>query len=234
MRGNAGRSELPADRPAAGDHSGCRVAVAILEADGEGGAGSRLAQRGTCRGDRPAGILFVADEDDAEIEGVQRADCRQRAQCVDHHHVAALHVGGARARPFGLAQPRELLKRTVELEDGIQVTNQQHCRPFPGALGDQVAGSAEGSSVDPFGREAESIELGSEQPADLAYSLEVHRAAVDVHRPLQQLEGRVVRRIDLARDALLRGRELGPDGSDEDRDENERDADLHPPTIERG
>ena len=113
----------------------------------------------------------------------------ERLQRVDDDDVAALHVddagtaGGVRVEPF------EFLERAVALEDGVEVADQEDLRGRAGMAGDEVAGALPRGAVHPPRLEAERIELGAKDSADLADALVVLRAAVDVDDALEQGDG---------------------------------------------
>jgi hypothetical protein len=68
------------------------------------------------------------------------------------------------------------------------MANQKNSLARSRSLGDKVAGSSEGSSIDPPRFKPESIELRAQDVANLPHSCEIHRAAVDVDEPLEQSE----------------------------------------------
>jgi hypothetical protein len=74
----------------------------------------------------------------------------------------------------------------------------------PLSLGEEVAGAADSIHGDPARLEPQSAEFFGEDIADLAYAVEVQRAAVHVHDALEQGDGFVVVLVDVRRDPGLR------------------------------
>ena len=72
-------------------------------------------------------------------------------------------------------------------------------------LGDQMPGALERRSVDPTNFEAERFELRTKHIGHGADAREVHRAAVDVHDPLEQRQRLGVVRIDRTSRRALNG-----------------------------
>ncbi len=72
--------------------------------------------------------------------------------------------------------------------------------PHPGH---QVPGPVEGVPRHPFGLDAQGVQLLHVQPPHLPDAVEVHGARVDVHRPLQQIDGLVGPGLHLGHDAGL-------------------------------
>ena len=103
--------------------------------------GQELLSRGL---DRIARILLVPDQGHHDLAAVESSAGTERAQRLEHHHVAAFHVGDPRA-PRRVAQPLEPLKRALLLEHGVQVADEKE--PLPSvarALGEEVAGPGHG------------------------------------------------------------------------------------------
>ena len=143
-----------------------------------------------------------------QTEQLRRHPPRQHAldpepgerQREDDDDVAAFHVDDTRAaRGVGI-HALELLERAVRLEDGVQVPDEQYLRPRPAVPGDQVAAAAPEGAIDPFGLEAEGVELRPEHVADTPDAGRVERAAVDVDDALEQADRLVGVGVDVRRD----------------------------------
>ena len=150
--------------------------------------------------------------------------------------VTALHVHDpGPLRPVAL--PIETLKRTARLEHRVEVTDEQQPRPTSVSASDEVTRAIPRRTVDPLRLEPQSVELLAEEHAHLAHSVEVHGAAVDVHRPLEQVDGFGGPRVDFARDPPFDFRQrLTPQGKGGQRcRQQKRDSDrFHAISIQRG
>src|SRR6185503_16015373 len=97
---------------------------------------------------------------DGDVRGLQRARRLHRAQRGDDYRNPALVV--ARARPMGaVAVLLPALERRIGLEHRVEMGDQQ--QPLAALAADmprdQVPGATRLLHVDPFGREAELLEL---------------------------------------------------------------------------
>ena len=94
-----------------------------------------------------------------------------------------------------------MLKRTVSLEHGVEMPDQQHTRANAAALRHEMTGAPERCAIHPARRKANRVILGTQQPADLAHSGNILCAAVHVHKSLQQRHrfGIARRRVRLER-----------------------------------
>ena len=184
-----------------------RIAGAILEADRDIHALRRRDERRARHILRIAGRLLVAGHHDRHVHAVERASGLQRLQRLDDDDVAALHVDDARTAGLALVQPLELLKRTVGLEHGVEMADQENAPARPRALGDEMSGALERRSVDPAGREPQRVELGGEQLADLAHAGKVLRAAVDVDGPFEERQRLGVVGVHVSDDRAFVGRQ---------------------------
>ena len=106
----------------------------------------------------------------------------QGLQRIHNDDIAGLHVVNTGAIA-DISLPSKRLERVVCLENRIEVTNQQK---FPAARSGvstyEMTGALHlGRQVDPFGFEAESIELGPHDDADFFNTLYVERTAADIH-----------------------------------------------------
>ena len=154
-------------------------------AGGEGGGAAGLDQVAAGDGHRRPDPLLVAGQEDGDIGILQRARRLHGAQGGDDDRDPALVVadaGAGRAHPCAL----EPLEGVVGLEDGVEVADQQHVAARTLMGGDQMAGAAGFSHVDPADREAQRLQLGPDHVADDANAGQVQGAAVLVHHPLQQ------------------------------------------------
>ena len=96
---------------------------------------------------------------------------------------------------FGV-EPFELLERTVALEDGVEMADQQDLRRRARVACDEMAGALPGGAVDPLRLESERVELGAKDRADLPHAVEVLRAAVDIDDALEERDGLVLVGVD--------------------------------------
>ena len=205
VSGDALHGQPPAGRPAARDHGMRRIAVAVLEADRHRRALGRRDQRLARAIQRPSGVFLVAGHDDVNVHPIELAGRFERLQRLDDDDVAALHVDDAgSARRVGV-EPLELLERTVAFEDGVEMADQQDLLRAPGMDGHQMAGALPRGAVDPLCLEAERVELGAEDRADLPDAVEVLRAAVDVDDALEERDGILATGVDRRRDCAIAG-----------------------------
>ena len=139
------------------------------------------------------------------MHAVERAGGQQRLERLDDDDVPALHVDDARPACLPFVQPLELLKRTVGLEDGVEMANQENPPARPRTVGDEMSSTFERRPVDPSRREAQGGELGGEEFSDLAHARMVLRAAVDVDRALEQRQRLGIVRVHVGDDGALVG-----------------------------
>ena len=135
---------------------------------------------------------------------VQHAHGPERAQCLDHDDVAALHVGHAlAAHAVALALPQR--HRAAFFEHRVQVAEQQQAFALTALQRrHQVARTLHGRRhVDPAGVEAQRVQLRPVDVADGAHAFRVQGAAVDAHRFLQQIQRRGRALLDGGDDALF-------------------------------
>ena len=154
---------------------------------------------------RVARVLLVAHEGHDDSGAGERTRRVQGAERLQHHDVAALHVGHA-GPVRGVPLPLEPLEGALRLEHGIQVPDQQQALPlFARVFGEQVARPAHGGPVDPPGRKAEDVQLAAEDIPHPPHAGEVQRTAVLVDDALEQLDGLIDMGVYPRRDtALLR------------------------------
>ena len=217
----AGRRDAPR-AGAAARHRGVG-AVAGLERQRDVAPLRRLEQRAPRLGERLAGMLLVAGEDDRDIQVAQRARRLQRLERVEDHHIAALHVRGADAAGHGvLAHP----VRARRLDHRVEVADeQQPHRPGPPlVLRDEMAGAAHRvRHRRPGGRKPQGVERGAEHCSDFAYTVEVQGAAGNVDDALEIGDLLLARGGDDVAHAPLRAVERLRDegrGKGEEREEN--------------
>ena len=204
VRRRAGDAQHPAGRAAPRRDRVARIARAVLEADRGVGAARRLDERRSRRRQRLARRFLVTRHHDRDVHPLQQARGVERLQRLDDDDVAAFHVDDARARRRALVDPLERLERAVGRENRVEVADQDEFRTGGGVNGDEVAGAMPRGAVHPLGLEAEAVELGAEDPADLAHAGKVLGAAVDVHHALEQRQRRVVVRVDPGRHQSFR------------------------------
>src|SRR5205814_1739957 len=149
---------------------------------------------------RPARFLLIARQHDDKIHRLEQAGGGERLERVEHHDVATLHVDDARTARGRRIDALESLKPARPLEYGVEMPDEQDLRPGRPMLADQMARPADGGLIDPLRAEANAIELGAEDPSDLADTLQVHRPAVDVDDALEQRDCLRVRGVDMRDD----------------------------------
>src|SRR3984893_11956080 len=183
-----GDAEGPRAEAAAGD--GCILALLLphrvleLQCDvAPLGGFDQIAARNL---ERLARALLVAGERGRAWRALEQPRVVQRLEREEDDDVTSLHVCDARPlRDVSLTD--ELLERTVLLEDRIEVADEQQSLALRAlVLGEQVPGPVRLWRFRPAGRKSERIELGPQDPTDLANSLLVQRPAVDVDELLQQ------------------------------------------------
>ena len=100
------------------------------------------------------------------------------------------------------------------------------------ATGFQVSGALHpGRQLDPARLEAERVQLGAEDLADLAHARGVERSAVDAHRALEELQRFRAARLHRGDDALLGGVELG-EGGEGEAEEGGSEEFFHPSIMQ--
>jgi len=148
-------------------------------------------------------MLFVAGEDDRDVQVAQRARGLERLEGVQNHDVPALHVGatdGARGR---------ILAHEVGaagIDDRVEVADEEkpHCPGLAAVLSDEMPRATDRvGHGGPARREAKGVERGAEHRADLPHALEIQRAAGDVDDTLQVRDLLFARRGDGRAHALL-------------------------------
>ena len=196
----------------------------ILEFQREIGGASRLDQVAAGDGERGAGPLLVAGEDEGDVGGAQRPRRMHGAQGGDDHHKAAFVVADAGAGG-AVAVAGEGLERAVGLEHRIEMADQEDVAAAPPMGGDEMAGAPGLGHLDPAHGEAERLQLLAHHPADGAHALEVQRAAVPVHQPFEQGDRAAALAIDGLGHAALDRREAGRSrGRESEQGEEQQDA----------
>ena len=139
-------------------------------------------------GQRVAGILLVAGQENRDVGILERSGGLHGAKRGDDHRDPAFVVAGARAERAVGAVGGPALERRIGLEHGIEVRDQEQplAVPAAGVPGDQMARAPGRFHVDPLGLEAERGKLGLDQPPHRLDPGEVHRPAVLVDPPLEQ------------------------------------------------
>ncbi len=88
------------------------------------------------------------------------------------------------------------------------MSDEKEPRSRSGAPSHQVTGTLEGSAVHPARLEAQGVQLLAEHCPHLTNAIQVHRAAVHVHDPLQERHCLGVASLNLLHDGELGGREV--------------------------
>ena len=99
-----------------------------------------------------------------------------------------------------VVDPLEFLEGAVRREHRVEVADEHELRTGGRVDGHEVTGAMPRGAVHPLGLEAEAVELGAEDPADLAHAVEVLGAAVDVHDALEERQGVAVVRVRISGD----------------------------------
>ncbi len=198
----------------------------ILEFERVIGGAAGFDQVAAGGGDRSAGPLLVAGEDDGDAGALERSGRVHGAERGDDDDEPAFVVADAGAGG-AVAGALEALERAVGLEHGVEMADQEDVAAGAAAGSDDMAGAAGLAHVDPSDLEAERLELGAHHLANRSHAREVQRAAVHVHQPLEQ--GNVAVRLAVdggGHRPLLAGEaRLGGDGESEQSEEGE---DSHP------
>ena len=167
------------------------------------------------------------------MHAVERAGRAERLERLDDDDVAALHVDDAWPARLPVAQPLELLERTVGLEHRVEMADQEHPAARPRALRHEMPRALEWSAVHPPGREPQRFELGREQLSDFAHAGMVPGPAVDVHGALEQRQRLGIVRVHVGDDGLFVGRQgwgrlaVGNRGNQEDGGNCDRNEPAH-------
>ena len=203
MRLASGRRHAPGAGPAPRD--GRVGAITGLERERDVAVLRGVDQRPAGVGERLAGMLLVAGEHDRDVHVAQRPRALQRFECIQNHHVAALHVGAAHgARDRVLTHP--VGAAWGGLHDGIEMADEQHPHRsrLAAMLGDEVSRATDCvRHRHPVRRECKRVERSAEHRPDLADAVEIQRAAGDIDDALEVGDLRLARRGDGGTDALL-------------------------------
>jgi hypothetical protein len=128
-------------------------------------ASARHRPRGPGRREGAAGPLLIAGQHDLQPQAVEHARCPQGAQRLEDDDVPALHVDHPRPAGSRVVQPLEALERTVLLEHGVEVPDQQDAGSQRATHRHEVPRALELRAVHPPRGESQRIELGPEQVA---------------------------------------------------------------------
>ena len=212
VRRLAGDRQGPGRRPATADDGAPRIAGAVLEADGDIDAFRRLDERRARHVLRVAGRFFVAGHDDGHVHAVERSGGAAAPSSVWTMMTSPPFMSMMPGpRRLTVVEPLELLERTVGLEHGVEMANEENPPPRPRTVGDEVSRAIERRPVDPPRREPQRLELGGEELADLANAGMVLRPAVDVDRAFEQRQRLGIVRVHVGDDGALVGGQ-GRDG----------------------
>ena len=171
--------ERPAGETAAGHRAG--VADGGLEREGRVAARGEIVEVAAADGHRLARVLLVAGEDDRDAGVLERASGVQRAQGVQNHEVAALHV--VRARAVGAAV---LDAEVAGGQDGVEVADEQQAPALgAAALGHDMARALRLGNRRPARGETELGKLGLEPGAEFSHAGVVLGGRTDLHVRLE-------------------------------------------------
>ena len=204
VRRRAGHAQLPSRGAATRGDGIPRIARSVLEPDRHIGSSRGCNQRLASLAQRTTWIFLVTSHDDGEVHVLQDAGRVERFERLHDDDVAALHVDDARTLGGLLVDALEFLERTVGLEHGIEMPDQENPDAAAGMFRHEMAGAAPFRSVDPRGLEAKPVECRTKDRAHLAHAGVVLRAAVDVDHALEERQSFSNMRVDVRRDCALR------------------------------
>jgi hypothetical protein len=159
--------------------------------------------------ERTTAILLVSGEYRRDLKIVERSGFFEGFERQQHHDVAAFHVSDARTSSRIAPHSLETLKRRVALENRVEMPNEQDlpAAPVAAPFGNEMTGPLPVGAVHPSSRETETLKLGRQNVGHCANAGEVVRAAVDVHRALDQGDGITSTIVDRGNNPAFSGTE---------------------------
>jgi hypothetical protein len=157
---------------------------------------------------RPPRRLLIAGQHHPDRGVLERAGLVQRPQREQDRDVAALHVGHPGSASRIGPDPLESLERTVRLEHGVEVSDEEHAPATHAlSLGEEVRATLHLSHVCQQDVEAQGLEPRSHQLGHRPHTDGVQRPTVDVHCALEEIHRSIGVRLDALDNPALERRE---------------------------